>query len=86
MARIAAKGETMLPAERRIARTRAEIEDLLIPRPGEFPRSQTMRFLTGRNGKAIAVGAVAALVASRPRLGMALVRLLPAGRIFMRML
>lgn len=83
----------VVPAERRLAETRAEIEDLLIPQPGEFPRSETMRFIMGRNGKYILAGAAVALVAIKPRFAATLlgllpsaVRLLPVHRILHRLL
>jgi hypothetical protein len=69
------------PAERRMAATRAEIEGYLIPEPDTFPRSQTMRLLTGRNGKAVAVGAFAALFAIKPRMALSLARFLPFGNL-----
>jgi hypothetical protein len=71
----------MLPAELRMAETRAEIEGYLIPEPDTFPRSQTMRLLTGRNGKAVAVGAFAALFAVKPRIALSLARFLPFGNL-----
>jgi hypothetical protein len=70
-----------LPAERRLAESRAQIEDILIPDPEGFPRSHTMRLLAGRNGKAVAAGALAALFTMKPRLALSLVRFLPLGRL-----
>ncbi len=75
-----------LPAERRLAESRAEIETLLMPHAEEFPRSHTMRFLMGGNGKVAAIGAFAALLAFKPRLALALIRFLPIGGIARRML
>jgi hypothetical protein len=73
-------------SERNLSETRARIEELLIPpHPDEFPRSETMRFLMGRSGKAVAFGTVAALLAAKPRLGMMLIRMLPVGRIVRRL-
>ena len=74
-----------LPAERRLEESRAEIESMLIPEPDTFPRSHTMRFLMGRNGKVVALGAFAGLLAVKPRLAMTLIRLLPLGRAVQRM-
>ena len=70
--------------ERHLAESRARLEDILFPEPDEFPRSETMRFLMGRNGKAVAIGAMAALFAVKPRLARTLMRLLPAGRTVQR--
>jgi hypothetical protein len=72
-------------AERNLAKSRARIEELLMPPPDEFPRSETMRFLMGRSGKAVAFGTVAALLAAKPRLGMMLIRMLPVGRFVRRL-
>ena len=74
-----------IPAERHIAETRAQLEEILVPKPDAFPRSETMRFLTGRNGKAVALGSLAALMVAKPRLGMSIMRLLPIGRLLQRM-
>jgi hypothetical protein len=70
-----------LPAERRLALTRAEFERLLAPGPDEFPRSQTMRFLLGGKGKMVALGSFAGLMAVKPRLALTLVRFLPLGKL-----
>lgn len=78
--------EEPLPAEWRLAESRAEIEELLNPGPGRFPRSQTMRFLMGRNGKAVTLGAFAALLAFKPRLALSLARFLPLGPLVRRFL
>ncbi len=69
----------MLPAERRLAESRAEIGRLLKADPDAFPRSQTMRFLMGGNGKVVALGVFAGLLAVKPRLALSLVRFLPLG-------
>lgn len=71
----------MLPAERRLAESRAEIERFLKPGPVAFPRSETMRFLMGGNGKIVALGAFAGLLAVKPRLALSLVRFLPLGNL-----
>lgn len=71
----------MLPAERRLAESRAEIERFLKPGPDEFPRSETMRFLMGGNGKVVAIGAFAGLLAVKPRLALSLVKFLPLGNL-----
>lgn len=78
--------EEPLPAEWRLAKSRAEIEELLNPGADRFPRSQTMRFLMGRNGKAVTLGAFAALLAFKPRLALSLARLLPLGPLVRRFL
>ena len=80
-----------LPAERRLAESRAEIESLLRPSPETFPRSETMRFLMGGKGKIVALGVFAGLLAVKPKLALSLVRflplggLLPIGRILQRL-
>lgn len=71
--------ELMLSAERRLAESRAEIERLLQPGADSFPRSETMRFLMGGNGKIVALGVFAGLLAVKPRLAMSLARFLPLG-------
>ncbi len=73
--------EPMLPAESRLAESRAEIERFLKPGPDAFPRSETMRFLMGGNGKVVALGAFAGLLAVKPRLALSLVRFLPLGNL-----
>ncbi|MGH8222458.1 MAG: hypothetical protein ACREQZ_05745, partial [Woeseiaceae bacterium] len=80
------RADQRLPVERRLADSRAEIESMLIPEPDTFPRSHTMRFLLGRNGKVLAIGAFAGLLAVKPRLAMTLIRLLPLGRAARRIL
>jgi hypothetical protein len=80
-----------LPAERRLAESRAEIESLLSPGPDTFPRSETMRFLLGGKGKVVALGVFAGLLAVNPKLALSLARflplggLLPIGRILQRL-
>ena len=82
---------TPLPAERRLAESRAEIEGLLLAGQDTFPRSETMRFLTGGKGKIVVLGVFAGLLAVKPRLALSLVRflplggLLPIGRILQRL-
>lgn len=71
--------ERMLPAERRLADSRAEFERFLDPGPDSFPRSETMRFLMGGKGQIAALGVFAGLLAVKPRLAMSLVRFLPIG-------
>ncbi len=80
------EADAMLPAERRLADSRAELESILIPEPGSFPRSHTMRFMLGGGGKALASGAVAGLMAAKPGLAAGLLRILPIGRLLRRML
>lgn len=75
------KPKPMLPAERRLAESRAEIERVLKPGPDAFPRSQTMRFLMGGNGKVVALGVIAGLLAVKPRLALSLVKFLPLGHL-----
>lgn len=80
------RSEETLSAEWRFEESRAEIEALLNPGPDSFPRSQTMRFLMGRNGQAVTVGAFAALLAVKPRLALSLARFLPLGPFVKRFL
>ncbi|HEX9706175.1 MAG TPA: hypothetical protein VGA24_00925 [Steroidobacteraceae bacterium] len=70
-----------LPAERRLAESRAEIESLLRTGPDTFPRSETMRFLLGGKGKIVALGVFAGLLAVKPKLALSLVRFLPLGGV-----
>jgi hypothetical protein len=71
--------DILLPAERRLAESRAEIASLLEPRADSFPRSETMRFLMGGKGQVAALGLFAGLLAVKPRLALSLVRFLPLG-------
>ncbi len=71
----------MLPAERRLAESRAELEALLAPGPDVFPRSETMRFLLGGKGKIVALGVFAGLAVVKPQLAVSLARFLPLGKI-----
>ena len=70
-----------LPAERRLALTRAELQRLLAPGPDEFPRSQTMRYLMGGKGKLAMLGAFTGLLLVKPRLAYGLMRFLPLGKL-----
>ena len=72
---------SVLPAERRLAESRAEIASLLEPAAESFPRSETMRFLMGGKGQVAALGVFAGLLAVKPRLALSLVRFLPLGRL-----
>lgn len=78
--------EKRLPAELQLAASRAQIEKMLNPVPDSFPRSQTMRFLAGGNGKVVAIGAFAALIAVKPRLALSLARFLPLSPLLKRFL
>ncbi len=73
--------DILLPAERRLAESRAEIASLLEPEADSFPRSETMRFLMGGKGQVAALGLFAGLLAVKPRLALSLVRFLPLGRL-----
>jgi hypothetical protein len=75
-----------LPAEGRLAASRAQLESLLLPYPEQFPRSRTMRFLIRGGGKALASGAVAGLMAVRPGLAANLLRISPIARVLRRLL
>ncbi len=67
------------PAERHLAESRARLEALLVPEPDAFPRSQIMRFLTGGNGRMVALGVFAGLLIVKPKLAWRLMRFLPLG-------
>ncbi len=71
----------MTAAERRLAESRAAIEALIAPIPGDFPRSETMRFLLSGKGKMVALGAFAGLTAVNPKLALGLIRFLPLGKL-----
>jgi len=73
--------DILMPAERRLAESRAEIASLLEPGTDSFPRSETMRFLMGGKGQVAALGLFAGLLAVKPRLALSLVRFLPLGRL-----
>ena len=74
-----ARPAPMLPAQRRLAESRAEIASLLEPGADSFPRSETMRFMMGGKGKIVALGVFVGLLAVKPRLALSLVRFLPLG-------
>ncbi len=69
------------PAERRLAASRAALEDLLAPDANSFPRSETMRFLAGGKGKMVALGLFTGLLLVKPKLAYGLVRFLPLGKL-----
>ena len=76
----AAQVRVLTPAERRMAKTRAELAAILTPGPDDFPRSRTMRYLTGGKGRMVMLGVVGGLMLVKPRLAMGLVRFLPLGK------
>jgi hypothetical protein len=70
------------PAERRLAASRAVLEELLAPAGSDaFPRSQTMRFLAGGKGRMVALGVFTGLLLVKPKLAYGLVRFLPLGKL-----
>lgn len=71
------------PGERRLAASRAALAELLGDDdvPDRFPRSRTMRFLTGGKGRVVALGAFAGLLAVKPKLAVSLLRFMPLGRL-----
>jgi hypothetical protein len=77
---VAARVRVLTPAERRMAKTRAELAAILTPGPDDFPRSRTMRYLTGGKGRMVMLGVVGGLMLVKPRLAMGLVRFLPLGK------
>jgi hypothetical protein len=78
----AAVARELSPGERRIAASRAALAAILSQgSPRAFPRSQTMRFLMGGKGKTVALGALAGLLAVKPKFALSLLRLLPLGRL-----
>jgi hypothetical protein len=77
---VAAQVRVLSPAERRMAESRAELAAILTPGPDDFPRSQTMRFLTGGRGRMVMLGVVGGMMLVKPKLAMGLVRFLPLGR------
>jgi len=77
---VAARVRVLTPAERRMAESRAELAAILTPGPDDFPRSQTMRFLTAGRGRMVMLGVVGGMMLVKPKLAMGLVRFLPLGR------
>ena len=76
-----ANGEGPTPAQRRMAASRAALADVFAPpEEGEFPRSETMRFLMGGKGRMVALGLLTGLLVVKPKLAVGLVRFLPLGR------
>lgn len=71
----------LTPAERRLAQSRAELAALLSPGPGDFPRSDTMRFLLGGKGRMVMLGAFAGMLLVKPRFAYRLLGFLPLGRL-----
>jgi hypothetical protein len=75
-------GRELSPGERRLAASRAALEELLGSEgPDTFPRSQTMRFLLGGKGKMVALGTLAGLFAVKPKFALTLLRLMPLGKL-----
>jgi hypothetical protein len=62
-----------------LATTRAELRDVLLPadEPDEFPRSATMRALTGRGAVSVLALVGLAIVATRPGVAGRLARAAP---------
>jgi hypothetical protein len=78
----AAGTATETPGERRLAASRAALEELLEPSPRDgFPRSETMRFLMGGKGRVVAFGLFAGLTLVKPKLAVGLLRFLPLGQL-----
>jgi len=77
---VSAQVRVLTPAERRLAESRAEMAAILTPGPDDFPRSQTMRFLTGGRGRMVMLGVVGGMMLVKPKLAMGLVRFLPLGK------
>ena len=77
---VAARVRVLSPAERRMAESRAELEAILAPGPDDFPRSRTMRYLTGGRGRMVMLGVVGGMMLVKPKLAMGLVRFLPLGK------
>lgn len=79
---IAAEGEQATPGQRRLAASRAALEEIFAPQDADaFPRSQTMRFLMGGKGRVAALGLFAGLALVKPKLAVGLVRFLPLGQL-----
>ncbi len=79
---IADEGNDPTPAQRRLAQSRAALEDIFAPPDSdEFPRSQTMRFLMGGKGRIAAIGLFTGLLLVKPKLAAGLVRFLPLGQL-----
>jgi len=71
-------GREPSPGERRLAGSRAAIAEFLDEgNPDEFPRSRTMRFLASGIGRRVALGALAGLLAMKPKLARSLLRFMP---------
>lgn len=75
-------GRSPTPAERRLAESRAALEELFAPPPADaFPRSETMRFVMGGRGRMVALGLFTGLLLVKPKLAVGLVRFLPLGKL-----
>lgn len=82
LAETTGEDESRTPAERRLAESRAALAELLeSPAADAFPRSETMRFLTGGRGRIVALGLFTGLLLVKPKLAVGLVRFLPLGRL-----
>ncbi len=70
------------PSQRRLARSRAALEEILAPQDADaFPRSETMRFLVGGRGRVAALGLFTGLLLVKPKLAVGLLRFLPLGQM-----
>lgn len=72
-------------AEQRIARSRSELEDVLVDRALDpaFPRSRTMRVLN-QHGPMLLAGVALGLMLVKPRWGRRVIRMLPMVRMLKR--
>ena len=75
--------EDPTPAQRRIAQSRAALEEIFAPADDgeEFPRSQTMRYLMGGKGRIATIGLFTGLLLVKPKLAAGLLRFLPLGQM-----
>jgi hypothetical protein len=80
-----ATAEEREAAEERMALSRSELEEMLVrKRSTEFPRSRTMRALSG-NTPLLVTGVALGLLAVKPRWGVRVLRLLPILRMLNRL-
>jgi len=77
---------TALSADERLARSRAELESVLVVQTlsRDFPRSRTMRALQG-NAPIWLAGVAIGLMAVRPRWGVRVMRLVPLANMLKRL-
>ncbi len=79
----AGEAQEPTPAQRRMAQSRAALEDIFSPEDSgdTVPRSQTMRVLMGGKGRIATIGLFTGLLLVKPKLAAGMLRFLPLGQM-----